>query len=399
MVSANSHRFDMRTTIIAKQSVIVVGAGIGGLSAALALRQAGLDVLVLERALAFVEVGAGLTLTPPGLRALDALRLLAPTLAASDNVARTAFIDYASGELLRMTESSETADRPATTDETRVIHRSDMHAILLDAALAAGVELRSGCEMAGISQNDTQATVHLADGTSASADLVVAADGVRSVARSKLHAGDPLRNIGIVAWRALIPVEDVADVWDGQASAVHMGPGATFVRYTVRHGGLLNCVAIVKTDVIAAESWSTPSTLQELVSHFDGWSPGLHALLERMPSDGLFKWPLLDRDPIDRWTEGRITLLGDAAHPMLPFLGIGATMAIEDAVVLGRTMAAAEIPQRGLADYEQDRIERAIEITLASRRQAEIVLDQLSAENMRRELPTLSGLDYDVRQK
>jgi len=379
-------------------SIIIVGAGIGGLSAAIALRQAGHAVSVFERATAFEQVGAGLTLTPPGLRALDALGLLAPTLTASDNVARTAFIDHASGDLLRMSESRETPDRPATTEETRVIHRSDMHAILLEAALAAGVVLRTGSEMIGIDQDAEHATVRFADGETSRADLVVACDGLRSIARRQLQTGDPLRNIGLVAWRALIPIEAVADIWDGYASAVHMGPGATFVRYTVRHGALLNCVAIVKTDVIAADSWSAASTTAELTRHFTGWSAGLQALLARIPEASLFKWPLFDRDPIERWTDGRITLLGDAAHPMLPFLGVGATMAIEDAVVLGRSLAAGVSAAAGLADYEKSRIDRAIEVTLASRRQAEVMLNALSAENMRRELPTTTVLNYDVRR-
>ena len=381
-----------------KLPLVVVGGGIGGLSAALALRQAGHEVEVYERAQSLQEVGAGLTLTPPGLRALEALGLLEPVLTASDDVSVTAFIDHASGDTLRVTPPREGEASPI--DHNRVMHRSDLHSMLVNAVLAAGVQVHMGCDLTDLKQDSVSAKVTFAEGRTATGSLVIGCDGLRSVARRSMFGPDALRNIGLVAWRALVPRAVLEDLLGGHESAVHIGPGATFVRYTVRHGELVNCVGIVKTDVVAADTWSTPSTVAELAAQFQGWSPSLHAIIERIPASGLYKWPLFDRDPIDRWTDRRITLLGDAAHPMLPFLGIGASMALEDAVELARTIGEAETPEQGLQLYERARIDRAREVTLSSRRQAEMMLSSAVAETFRDRLPPppSSVFDYDVRR-
>ena len=194
-----------------------------------------------------------------------------------------------------------------------------------------------------------------------------------------------------------MPTERVADLTGGHASAVHFGPKATFVRYTVRHGAVLNCVAIVETDIMAEDSWSTPSTTEELKAQFCGWDEGLLALIDRIPSDALYKWPLFDRDPISQWTSGRVTLLGDAAHPMLPFLGIGASMALEDAVVLGRAMTEAPDLPQGLVRYQQARVDRAAEVILTSRRQGETIQGEKVIETFSKPRDTLSVFKYDAR--
>jgi salicylate hydroxylase len=381
-----------------KRPLIVVGGGVGGLGAALALRQAGRDVVVYERAQSLLEVGAGLTLTPPGLRALEALGLLQPVLAASDDASVTAFIDHASGDTLRITPPR--GPKASAIDHNRVMHRSDLHSMLVNAALAAGVQIHTGCNLVDLTQDGVSAKAKFADGRAATGSLVIGCDGLRSVARRSMFGADALRNIGLVAWRALVPRAVLDDLLGCHESAVHIGPGATFVRYTVRHGELVNCVGIVKTNVVAADTWSTPSTVTELAAQFHGWSQSLHAVIERIPEGGLYKWPLFDRDPIDRWTDRRLGLLGDAAHPMLPFLGIGASMALEDAVELARAVGEAKTPEQGLQLYEQARIGRASEVTLSSRRQADVMLSSASAETFRDGLPAppSSVFDYDVRR-
>jgi salicylate hydroxylase len=178
---------------------------------------------------------------------------------------------------------------------------------------------------------------------------------------------------------------------------VHFGPKATFVRYTVRHGAVLNCVAIVETDIMAEDSWSTPSNTAELKAQFKGWSDGLLALIDRIPSGAIYKWPLFDRDPVSKWTFGRVTLLGDAAHPMLPFLGIGASMALEDAVVLGRAITESSTLQEGLVRYEQARIDRAAEVILTSRRQGELIQGEKVIETFSKPREPMSVFNYDAR--
>jgi salicylate hydroxylase len=377
------------------EPILVIGAGIGGLSAALALHRAGLEVEVYERADEIKETGAGLTLTEPGSLALEALGLKQESFDLSDSAAVTAFIHYKTGEVFHTTSAPE--GEAAKRLGTRVVHRSDLHSLLLDTAVAAGIPIVTGSKLIAIEHDADRVHARFASGKTVSGAALIGADGLRSVARALLCGDTPPNRTGKVAWRSLIPTELVADLTGGHASAVHFGPKATFVRYTVRHGAVLNCVAIVETDIMAEDSWSTPSNTAELKAQFAGWSPGLLALIDRIPSSALYKWPLFDRDPISKWTFGRVTLLGDAAHPMLPFLGIGASMAIEDAVVLGRAMTESATLQEGLVRYEQARVDRAAEVILTSRRQGEIVQGEKVIEMFSKPREPMKVFDYDAR--
>jgi salicylate hydroxylase len=377
------------------EPLIVIGAGIGGLSAALAMRQAGFDVEVYERAAEIKETGAGLTLTENGSLALEGLGLKQAAWDLSDIAAVTAFIHYKTGEVFHTTPApqGEAAERAAN----RVIHRSDMHGLLLQACQAAGVRLVTGARLVDIAQDAVSARAVFADGPVASGQALVGADGLRSVARAKLHGDARPNHTGKVAWRALIPTDLVADLTGGHASAVHFGPKATFVRYTVRHGAVLNCVAIVESDIMAADDWSTPSTNDELKAQFAGWDQGLLNLIDRIPTGSIYKWPLFDRDPIAQWTFGRVTLLGDAAHPMLPFLGIGASMAIEDALVLRRAVIEAGDLVEGLTRYERARVDRAAEVVMTSREQGRVIQGEKVIETFSKPREALSVFSYDAR--
>jgi salicylate hydroxylase len=377
------------------EPILIIGAGIGGLSAALALHRAGLKVEVYERAEEIRETGAGLTLTENGSLALEALGLKQASLELSDDAAVTAFIHYQTGEVFHTTSAPQSEDEKRMA--TRVVHRSDLHSLLLETVLTAGIPVATSSKLIDIEQETSRVHARFANGKTATGAALIGADGLRSVLRALLHGDAPPNRTGKVAWRSLVPTALVADLTGGHASAVHFGPKATFVRYTVRHGAVLNCVAIVETDIMAEDSWSTPSTNAELKAQFAGWDKGLLALIDRIPEGALYKWPLFDRDPISRWTFGRVTLLGDAAHPMLPFLGIGASMALEDSVVLGRAVTEAATLEEGLVRYEQARADRAAEVILTSRRQGEAIQGEKVIETFSKPREPMKVFDYDAR--
>lgn len=357
-----------------KDRIIVAGAGIGGLSAALALRQAGFDVTVIERTTEFSRsAGAGLTITAPGIAAFDALGLKQAVLEMSDAAPATPLIQYQTGEVFHTREVPNLDEDAGSTGQPnrfvpRVTHRADVHQLLLDAAREAGVTVLTGAHLIDVHQDDLGVSVTLADGRAISGEILIGADGLRSRVRALLRGEEEPNHTGVVAWRALVPTELVSDLLGGLAIAIHFGPSAHFMRYLVRHGTMLNCVCLVRTDAHAQDGWSTLSTNAELKGELAGWHKGLHDLIDRIPDGMLYKWPLLDRDPISSWVDGRIALLGDAAHAMLPYYGIGATIAMEDGVVLGRAMAAASSSVEGLRMYERSRIDRANRALLESRR-------------------------------
>jgi salicylate hydroxylase len=375
--------------------ILIIGAGIGGLSCALALRRAGIEATLFERASAFGEVGAGVTMTPPGLRAMDALGLGDEIIALSDNVARTAFYQWNTGDLIRV---GDPPPAKSILDETRVLHRTDLHQLLLDRAVAAGAVIHNDHAVRSVTQDDNGVTATFADGQTAHGDALIGCDGLRSTVRGLLFGEVPPRNTGIIAFRTLLSKAQVGDLMGPYGSVVHVGPNANFVRYTVRHGEVLNCVGLVRSSLAAEDSWSTPATRAEFKAHFPGWNAYVYDLIDRMPEDQLFKWPLFEREPIADWTRGKITLLGDAAHPMLPFLGIGATMALEDAVVLADCFTQFPTVEQAFADYVSIRQPRAAEVFHASRAQGQWIMGEDSANNFRREIKRNPVFDYDVRK-
>lgn len=374
---------------------VIVGAGIGGLSCAIALRQAGAEVAVYERTRQFGEAGAGVTMTPPGLRAMAALGLGEDVIALSDNVARTAFYQWDTGEFLK---TSEPAPGATVMDQVRVLHRTDLHKLLLDRAVALGAQVFNDHAFEGFTQNDAGVTVHFAGGRSASGDALIGADGLRSSVRARLFGAEAPRRTGIVAFRALLPRPLVDDLIGDYESKVDVGANANFVRYSVRHGEVLNCVGLAKSDIVGDDNWSTPATREQFKAHFPGWNAHVHALINRIPEDMLFVWPLFDRELIPEWTRGRVTLLGDAAHPMLPFLGIGATMAQEDAVVLGSCVADSASIDDAFARYVHLRAPRVAEVAKASRAQGEWIMGDDVANEFRKELKPNPVMEYDVRR-
>ncbi|WUH98383.1 FAD-dependent monooxygenase [Spirillospora sp. NBC_00431] len=319
-----------------RADVIVVGGGIGGLSAALALARQDLRVRVHEQAAEFGEVGAGLQLAPNCTRILDRYGLLDEATALGVLPERMVMKDAVdSGELtwLDLRDVERRYGSPYL-----VMHRSDLHGILLRACERAGVELLTGSRCTSYENLDGGARVRLADGGGTDeAEVVIAAEGLHSVARELLVRDEPVSS-AYVAYRAAVPFEKVAgNGVQAEDVVVYVGPRCHFVQYPLRGGEMLNQVAVFESPKALAgeDDWGTPD---ELDAAFDGTCDQVRKGLPLMWRDRW--WRMYDRDPIMTWVTGRIALLGDAAHAPLQYMAQGAIMAIEDGWVLGEHVAA-----------------------------------------------------------
>ena len=235
-----------------------------------------------------------------------------------------------------------------------MIHRADLHAVLVAALRQhAPDSLHLGHELVDITETAGGVQARFADGSVARGDALVAADGVRSAGRQLLWGADAPRFTGQIAFRFLVAREDAAPFMSFGRGAVLLGPGRTFNRYTLRGGALVNCVGIARHEGWTDDGWSCAADKTEVLDVFAGWHPDIIGLIGQ--ARALIKWGLFDRAPMACWSRGCSTLLGDAAHPMLPFLGMGAAMAIEDGMILARCFAAeAEVPA-AFARYESSR--------------------------------------------
>jgi salicylate hydroxylase len=345
---------------------IVIGAGIGGLAAALSLRRAGHEVTLVEQTPRFAEVGAGIQLAPHATRALRRLGLLDAVAAQAARPSRISFRTWSDGaEICRYTLGREAEDEFGAP--YLLLHRADLHQALV-AAVPPG-SLRLDTAVVGIDQDDESAYVITAGGERLGADLVVAADGIRSAARQWLFGADEAVFSRTAAYRALLPAEEVADL-DLPELGVWLGPGRHFVHYRVRRGELLNVVAVFGAEA-GQESWTARAEPGEPLREFDGWDSRVLGVLER--AGRVFRYGLYTRAPLARWSVGRVTLLGDSAHAMVPFQAQGAAQAILDAAVLGEVLSGAkpaEVPE-ALDRYARRRLATATSVQAGSARAGE----------------------------
>ena len=318
--------------------ILVVGAGIGGLAAALALANAGFPVRVIEKAAAFAEIGAGIQFGPNGFRMLERLGLgdaanhlavFPDDLILMDGVTET--------EVTRIPVGAPFRDR--FRYPYALIHRADLHGVLLDACRAhAKVTFRSGQTVERIEDDGANVRAITAEETHVGAALI-GADGLWSRVRESLVGDGPPRVSGHIAYRAVLPIEDVPERFRRNAMILWAGPKNHLVQYPLRGGKLFNLVAVFHSDAYQ-EGWNTDGDPVELRRRFAGTCGTVQALLDKINSWRM--WVLCDREPVQHWSRGRTTLLGDAAHPMLQYLAQGACMAIEDAVVLADCLEAAD---------------------------------------------------------
>lgn len=342
--------------------IAVAGGGIGGLTAALSLARAGHEVSVFERASEFGEVGAGIQISPNGRRVLHDLGLRDAFAEIAVESRRIVLRRWQDDSELSHTPLGEPFQQRYGTHHSNVA-RPDLVAVL-EAAVRAmpNVEIRLGTRADAASPDGGGGAsggvsggpvLHLSDGSSVEADVVVGADGIHSRIRDTVVGEHPSRFSGSVAYRALIPAERVAHL--PLEVTNRMGPDAHVVTYFVgRHARWLNVVCVTPEAVWDVESWTEPGSADELRDRFRDWSPQLGAVLAEV-RDPVFRWALHDREPLPVWGAGGVTLLGDACHPMLPFMAQGACQAIEDAAVLTRWLGSGLGVEASLRGYETER--------------------------------------------
>jgi 3-hydroxybenzoate 6-monooxygenase len=346
-----------------RPDVIVVGGGIGGLSAAFGLSRKGLGVRVLERAKEFGEVGAGIQIAPNCTRILNAYGLLDEAKRLGVLPEHIVLKDATDGRVLTSLDLRDMERRYGTP--YMVIHRSDLHSLFLRACQDAGVDLRTSQHVTEYESTRDGARVWLADGEIHEARLVVAADGLHSVARGQLVGDEPV-NSAYVAYRGAVPIDKVRENNVSETDVVvYIGPRCHFVQYPLRGGEMFNQVAVFESPKAKAgeADWGTPD---ELDAAFAGMTENIQLGLPLMWRDRC--WRMFDRDPIMTWVYGRVALLGDAAHAPLQYIAQGAIMAIEDGYVLAEHLAASPGDVDGaLAAYQAVRAEHCRRVLLTSR--------------------------------
>ena len=354
----------------AKPHVLITGAGIGGLATALALIQRGFNVDVFEQANELREFGAGINLTPNGHRVLD-------QLGVGDAVRELACVPSArqirhwqSGKVWPFIDvGREAIERWGYSSIT--VYRPDLHQPLIDAVERARPgTIRLNHRVAGFEQDEKSVTVKLSDGRTFTGDILVGADGVHSPIRQGLFGPDRPEFTGVVAWRGIIPMSRLPAHLAKGISNVWVGPGRHSVQYPLRRGEVMNFVGLVERNDWLIESWTERGTHDEWARDFAGWHEDIHTFIRSV--DMPLKWALMSRTPMSRWSVGRVTLLGDACHPMLPFLAQGAAQSMEDAIVLARVLDHCVIDARGadieraLVRYEDLRRDRTARAVLGS---------------------------------
>jgi len=342
--------------------IAIIGGGIGGLIAARALCRRGGEVTIYEAAPELREIGAGVALGPNAMKVLRSLGLEDDVRAVAGRSEWAVTRNGRTGRVISKTSRQQQATSFGSAGAT--VHRADLLDVLSHSVPGDIVTLGARC--VGVQTDRDVAVARFEDGSEVEADLIIGADGIHSVVRASLFGPDAPRFTGKICYRSVVPVASVPGAPPSNDNSQWLGPHGTIVLYPVRRDELINVVCHYDDETYRHESWVTECERSEVLERYSDW----HESLLRVFSAGdvWYKWALYDRDPIPHWTQGRITVLGDAAHPMLPYLGQGACQAIEDGCVLAAALTAKSDDAVGaLSLYERSRRPRASQVVLASR--------------------------------
>lgn len=344
------------------QKIHVLGAGIGGLTVAIALAHRGARVTVFEQADEIKEVGAGIQVSPNGFAVLRALGLDAALKQVSRRGRRVDLMDFRRGGPV----FSLDLDVNGEAFPYYFIHRADLIGLLEQSAREAGVKIRLGQKVFSVDVSAKKPQMTLESGEVVSSDILVGADGLHSKVREAINGAALPRFTGQVAWRSIVPTPSG---YQGETTVkVYMGAGRHLVCYPLRDGSITNIVAVQERELWAEEGWNHPDDPENLRAAFSGFRPEVQDLLGRVTETNL--WGLFRHPVAAKWHENNVAILGDAAHPTLPFLAQGAVMALEDAWVLTQALCAAETPHEAFRLYQNARFQRVSRIVEAATKNA-----------------------------
>jgi len=349
-----------------KRKIIIAGAGLGGLAAASCLMKAGHEVEVYEQAPKLGEIGAGIQISANAQHVLRDLGLGPAIDAVGVRPGAYVFRLHDTGEVIQEFPLAEQHERVNGAPYTQM-HRADFHQILVDKACEFRPDvIRLNKRVRGYVENEDSVELHFEDGTVARGDVLVGADGLKSAVRAQMFGPAPAVYTGDGAWRLVVPIENLPKDILPPVMSVFMGPGGHVVCYYLRSGKLLNFVGLVETDEVAEESWTVRFPWEKLKADYVGWHPVIQTIIDCANRDECYRWSLHRREPTMNWSTRRVTLLGDSAHPTLPYLAQGAVMAIEDGAVLTRALAMSDDIAEALQIYQRNRIDRTARIVRQS---------------------------------
>jgi salicylate hydroxylase len=328
--------------------------------------KAGHEVEIYEQAPQLAEVGAGIQISANAMHVLRHLGLGDAIAKVGVKPAAYVFRLYDTGEIIQRFSLSDEHEKLHGAPYIQ-LHRADFHDILATRARELNPSVvRLNHKVIRFAEDSQGVELRFSDGSKARGDLLIGADGLKSVVRGQIAGEVKATYSGDAAWRITVPVERLPREFLEQAMSVFMGPGGHVVCYYLRGGSLLNFVGLVETDEVSEESWTMKFPWQRLKADFIGWHPIIQTVIDAADKDQCYRWSLHNRPPIRNWTTERATLLGDAAHPTLPYLAQGAAMAIEDGAVLTRALEMADSVPAALRLYQRNRIDRTTRIVLQS---------------------------------